>query len=144
MLHGIVYVDGSFNANTRTYGWGGTLRVVETGETHIIQGSRDYPDYMVEMRNVAGELNGVIEAVKLAVELGIYNLDIYYDYQGIESWITGKWRCNKEGTREYKTFVGSMIARYDIKINFIKVKAHSGNQFNDEVDRLAKEAAGVL
>ena len=28
----------------------------------------------------------------------------------------------------------------DIKINFIKVKGHSGNKYNDLVDKLAGEA----
>ena len=31
-----------------------------------------------------------------------------------------------------------------IKINFRKVKGHSGNKFNDMVDKLAKEALGII
>ena len=30
-----------------------------------------------------------------------------------------------------------------VKINFVKVKAHTGNKWNEEADRLAKLGAGI-
>ena len=36
------------------------------------------------MRNVAGEIAGCMAAVKKAIELGLSELDIYYDYSGQE------------------------------------------------------------
>ncbi|MCH5154958.1 MAG: RNase H, partial [Clostridiales bacterium] len=30
-----------------------------------------------------------------------------------------------------------------VKVNFIKVKSHSGDEYNDKADRLAKDAVGV-
>ena len=94
------------------------------------------------MRNVAGEVLGSVAAIRLAIDMNIEELDIYYDYMGIEMWATGAWRRNKKGTIEYHEYIKSIKDK--IKLNFIKVKGHSGVEGNEEADKLAKEAVGVL
>ena len=42
----------------------------------------------------------------------------------------------KKGTKEYKKFYDSIKDKLNIK--FVKVKAHSGDKYNEEADRLAK------
>ena len=46
------------------------------------------------MRNVAGEVLGSMAAIEKAVELGLEELSIYYDYMGIEMWAKGLWKRN--------------------------------------------------
>ncbi|MDD6307660.1 MAG: ribonuclease H family protein [Clostridiales bacterium] len=133
------FVDGSFHAGTKVYGYGGFL--VHHGKKEILQGSGDEPE-MASMRNVAGEVLGSMAAMKLALELGLEELTIYYDYMGIEMWATGAWKRNKAGTIAYYDYVNSI--RGKLKINFVKVKGHSGVEGNEEADRLAKEAVGIL
>lgn len=132
------FVDGSFNSTTNTYGYGGFL--VENGNRHKIQGSGQKPE-LASMRNVAGEICGVVKAVKLALELGLKNLTIYYDYQGLEAWANRNWKTNKKYTAKYVNCID--FARKSMEINFIKVTAHTGIPGNEEADRLAKEAAGI-
>ena len=132
------FVDGSYNNATKVYGYGGFL--VENGNRHIIQGHGDDVE-MASMKNVAGEVLGSMAAIKLALELGLTQLAVYYDYMGIEQWANGGWKRNKKGTIAYYDYVQGIKDKINLK--FIKVKGHSGVEGNEEADRLAKQAVGI-
>ena len=133
-----IYIDGSYNPATKVYGYGGFL--VYDNNKYIIQGSGN-DDEMAKMRNVAGEVMGATNAIKKALELNIPEINLYYDYLGIEKWATKEWQAKKEGTKEYQNF--HQTIKNKIKINFIKVKSHSKIEGNEEADKLAKESVGV-
>lgn len=130
-----VYVDGSFDLETMSYSYG---VVILTGkEIHRMSGREEDPE-MALMRNVSGELKGAMKAMEWAIENAIRTLYLHYDYTGIERWAKGDWKTNKDGTKAYKAYFDSIKDK--IKVEFIKVKAHSGNKYNEEADKLAKEA----
>ena len=132
------YVDGSYNIKTKVYGYGGFLSI--NGEREYIQGNGN-DEEMASMRNVAGEILGAIAAIQKALELGLKELTIYYDYEGIEKWATGKWKTNKVATKQYAKYckeVGNFIS-----LNFVHVKGHTGVEGNEIADKMAKEAVGV-
>lgn len=133
------FVDGSYNSATGVYGYGGFL--VSGGKKEILQGSGSEPE-MASMHNVAGEVLGSMAAIKRALELGLSELTVYYDYMGIEMWATGAWKRNRRGTEAYHEYVQSVKDR--LLIRFVKVKGHSGVEENEEADQLAKQAAGIL
>ena len=127
------YVDGSFLDGISGYG---VVFVDESG-TYELKGVADKK--YASMRNVSGEIYGAMQAITYARNKGYKKLSIYYDYTGLENWATGKWQANKELTQKYAEYCN----RSGVKLNFIKVKSHSGNEMNDRADMLAKMAAGV-
>lgn len=133
------FVDGSFNEKTNTYGYGGFI--VINGEKIILNGSGN-KIAMAAMRNVAGEILGCMAAVEVALVKGLKNLTIYYDYLGIEMWATGKWKRNKLETTVYHDYMQSVKDEIDIK--FVHVKGHTGVAGNEEADKMAKKAVGIL
>ena len=143
ILKNIAYVDGSFDGRSKTYGFGGFIIYEENGKkcVRIVQGADNDPD-MSKMRNVAGEISGAMRIVEEAIYLGLEEITLYYDYAGIENWVTGVWSCNKYETIQYAGFMCE--ASSQIRIYFHKVAGHSGNTGNEIVDTIAKEQSGVI
>ena len=131
----IAYVDGSYKLETQEYSCGGII-FFGGQETKFFKKFNDPEN--AKMRNVAGEIKGAAIAMQFCVDHSIPKLDLYYDYQGIEKWCTGVWKAKKEGTKTFKKFYDAI--KGDLKVEFIKVKGHSGNKYNDLADKLAKEA----
>jgi len=131
----IAYVDGSFDKDKGYYSYGAIMFTVYE---KITSSSRGNDSELIEMRNVAGEIEGAMAAMDIALKNNIDILYLYYDYIGIEKWATGEWKANKVGTKRYVEYYNSI--KDSLKVVFIKVKAHSGDKYNEEVDTLAKEA----
>lgn len=134
----VAYVDGSFSVDTTEYGYGAV--VFYNGEEIHLSG-KGSEDYMISMRNVAGEIIGSRTAMEFAVEKKCNKLIIYHDYEGIAKWCQGFWKTNKQGTIEYKEYFDSI--KNLINIEFVKVKGHSGDKYNELADKLAKGAIGI-
>lgn len=134
----IAYVDGSFKKDTGEYSFG----CVFFHNDRIDKFNQKFPksEYSTH-RNVSGEVSGSVFAIKKAMELNMKEITIFYDYQGIESWATGDWKTNNNLTRDYKKFIDGIKSQIDI--NFVKVKGHSNDKYNDMADELAKQALGI-
>ncbi|MEF9991376.1 MAG: ribonuclease H family protein [Romboutsia sp.] len=133
------YVDGSYEHCIREYGSG--VVILKDGEVEKTYSTNGSHKDLVGMRNVAGEIEASKIAMNHCIGNDIENLILYFDYEGIEKWCTGAWKTNKEGTIEYKKFFDGIKDRLNVK--FVKVKAHSGDKYNEEADRLAKKAIGI-
>jgi len=134
----LAYVDGSYNVRTMEYA-AGVVALWQGGEITFSEKADD-PE-LKGMRNVAGEIMGAQIAMKYAVAQQAKTLVIYYDYEGIEKWCTNAWGAKQNGTKAYKAYYDEIAKLLDIR--FVKVKAHSGDEYNERVDRLAKDALGI-
>lgn len=135
----IAYVDGSYNIATKEFSYG--MVILRDSKEYTFNKKFDDKD-LASMRNVAGEIKGAQAAMAYAVEEGLKEITIYYDYAGIAFWCLGDWKANKEGTIAYKEYYDSI--KELVKVNFVKVKGHSGDKYNDMADALAKEALGII
>ncbi len=129
-----VYTDGSYKNGKYSYGYA----FIKDGKVvHEGQGVGEDLE-AANMRNVAGEIAAVRYAVEKAKSLNA-RIRIYHDYSGISLWVTGDWQAKNKFTQAYVAFMRSHHGLYEFK----KVAGHSGDRFNDYVDRLAKEALGI-
>ncbi|WP_019138763.1 viroplasmin family protein [Peptoniphilus timonensis] len=129
----LVYVDGSYRNKDKSHSYGVYMFNDEEEYTYSKRFFKDS-----EMRNVSGEIKGAMRAMEEAVKLGKKKIYLHYDYEGIRSWALGFWKTNKEGTINYKKFYDSIKDKLEVK--FIKVEAHTGVEYNELVDKFAKEA----
>ena len=130
------YVDGSFDPSIGKYAFGCIL-LTPDGEIIRESGNGQDPESLA-IRNVAGEMLGAMYAVQWAINHGYPSLTIYYDYEGIAKWAQGDWKAKNKRTQQYAEFMNGK--RSYIHLSFQKVKAHSGDHYNEEVDKLAKSA----
>lgn len=131
-----IYVDGSFSSELLAYGSGW---VAVEGEEVLWRRSflGDDARY-IESHQIPGELFACIDAINWAKDLGYESVVISYDYEGIEKWATREWKANKNVSRDYVELYDQ--ASQGIRVKFNKVKAHSGINFNEVADKLAKKA----
>lgn len=135
----IAFVDGSYNDNEKKSAFGTIIIDHNREENQLYKAfteklSQDF----IALRNVAAELEGVKEAISWAINYKKKKISIYYDYEGIEKWANNEWRAKNKITKDYVAFINEK--KVLIEIIFIKVPAHSGVKYNEQVDLLAKKA----
>lgn len=131
----MAYTDGSFDSQTNKYSFGCVL-LINGVEYKFKKGYS--PDEYSSLRNVAGEIKGAGFIINYAINKGIKELHLYYDYIGIENWYLGNWKANSTIAIKYQEFAED--AKKKINVIFHKVKSHTNNYYNEMVDKLAKEA----
>jgi len=120
----ILYTDGSCSPNPGNGGYG--IVALTDPEIHI--------SHLVKnTTNNIMEVTAIIEAVKLFKNCNV-NIKIYSDSKYAINCAEGKWKrkVNLELWKEYDTVSKGK------NISFKWVKGHSGDYYNDLVDRLAK------
>ncbi len=133
-----IWVDGSClrSSNGRLhFGW---AYVILDGERELHRASgHDVPAEACRHRNVAGEIQAVLRALAWCQAHGIAAVTVYFDYQGLASWVEGAWKTTTPFTRAYVEQVQAL----GMTLTWHKVRAHSGEKYNELVDQLAREAA---
>ncbi len=139
----LAYVDGSYQEALQKYAFG-CVFLLPDGRIYTEYGNGDNPESL-QQRNVTGEMLGAMYAVRVAMLNGFDTIEIRYDYQGIEKWVTGEWRSKNNLTQKYAQSMREWGK--NICIRFTKVPAHSNVYFNEVADEMAKrgltEANGV-
>ncbi len=130
----LVYVDGSYDDSLKKYAFG-CVFILSDGRIYTEYGNGDNVQSL-RHRNVTGEMLGAMYAVKTAMLSGFTAVELCYDYEGIEKWVTGAWRSKTELTQKYAAAMREW--RKSIGISFRKVAAHTNVYYNELADRTAK------
>lgn len=132
----LAYVDGSYSVRKDNYAYGVVL--LKNNEILKTMSGKGKDRQAAKMRQIYGELQGVMKAVDYAINKKEKEIHIYYDYYGIEHWATGRWNRNNPFTENYHNYMQKSMKK--INIIFHKVAAHTGNKYNEMADKLAKDA----
>lgn len=133
----IGYVDGSYDPNLKRYGMG-VVMLSPNGEfieSFCMSGDNEM---WAASRNITAELFATMKAVQWAIAHEYNSIEIRHDLAGTALWANKLQAANKIPTQAFQMFIDQ--ARQKIDISFTKVKAHSGNKWNELADSLAKKS----
>ena len=136
----IIYTDGACSGNPGPGGWGAILMYKDT--------KKEISGYSTDTTNNIMEMTAVIEALKLLTEpcnIKIYSDSAYivnaFKENWIEGWIKKNWQNSKKEPVKNKELWQELLELLNShKFNFLKVKGHSDNEFNNRCDELARNA----
>lgn len=135
-----IYTDGACLGNPGRGGWGAIL-LHKDNRKNISGGEKDSTNNRMEMRAVIEGLR----SLKKPSEITIYT-DSKYVMDGITKWIfnwkKNGWKsANKKPIKNIDLWQDLDVETGKHQINWIWVKGHSGNFYNEEVDVIARTAA---
>ena len=132
-----LYTDGSSNYKLGKVGTGSVIVDNSNNILSEISKEVDKPE-LLKYNNVAGEILACCYGIEKCIELGVKQVEIHVDYIGLIKWYDGTWRTKNNFTKLYV----NMLREYGkfIDFNFIKVKAHSNDKWNEYADKLAKKS----
>ncbi|UXE02815.1 Rnase H [Staphylococcus phage Koomba-kaat_1] len=136
----LIYTDGSSSYNKGLVGAGAII--LDKNENIVKEISKPIENSsLIKYNNVAGEILACCYGIEEAIKLGYKQAIIHVDYIGLIQWYEGSWKTKNNLS---KTYI-NILREYSkfIDINFIKVKAHDNNKWNEYVDVLAKKAIGI-
>ena len=135
-----IYTDGACSGNPGPGGWGAILMYKENKKE--ISGGKK------ETTNNIMEITAVIEALKCLktkCEVQVYSDSAYtvnaFNQGWIYNWIKNGWKSsNKEPVKNKELWQELYDLTKKHKVEFIKVKGHADNEFNNRCDEMAREA----
>ena len=140
----IIYTDGACSGNPGPGGWGSILMYKENKKE--ISGGK------IETTNNIMELTAVIEGLKLLkfpCKVKLYSDSAYvvnaFNQKWIFGWIKNGWKNSSKDPVKNKELWQEL---YDLtkihEVEFIKVKGHADNEYNNRCDELARNAIKEL
>ncbi len=140
----VIYTDGACSGNPGPGGWGAILMYKEN-KKEISGGKKDTTNNVME-------ITAVIEALKLLkfpCDVELYSDSAYvvnsFKQGWIYNWQINGWRtASKEPVKNRELWQELYNFTKIHKIEFIKVKGHSDNKYNNRCDELARKAIEEL
>lgn len=140
----VIYTDGACSGNPGPGGWGSIL--MYKGNKKEISGNKE------NTTNNVMELTAVIEGLKLLkfpCKVKLYSDSAYvvnaFEQKWIYGWIKKGWvNSSKEPVKNRELWEELYKLTKLHEVEFIKVKGHSDNEYNNRCDELARNAIKLL
>lgn len=136
----IIYTDGACSGNPGPGGWG-TILMYKDIKREISGGEKNTTNNIMEL---TAALEG-LKLLKVPCDVDLYSDSAYLVNGFSQGWIYN-WQRNNWQTADKKPVKNKEIWQeiYKLtkihKVNFIKVKGHSDNEYNNRCDELARNA----
>ena len=139
-----IYTDGACSGNPGPGGWGALLMYKDT-KKEISGGKKDTTNNVME-------LTAVIEGLKLLkfpCKVKLYSDSAYvvngFNQKWIYGWIKNGWKnSNKEPVKNKELWQELYDLTKVHEVEFIKVKGHADNEYNNRCYELARNAIKEL
>ena len=140
----IIYTDGACSGNPGPGGWGSILMYKENKKE--ISGGKE------DTTNNVMELTAVIEGLRLLkfpCKVKIYSDSAYvvnaFTQKWIYGWLKNDWKnSSKEPVKNKELWQELYNLTKVHNVEFIKVKGHEDNEYNNRCDELARNAIKLL
>ena len=136
----IIYTDGACSGNPGPGGWGAIL-MYKNAKKEISGGNKSTTNNIMEITAVIEAL----KCLKVESEVQVYSDSAYtvnaFNQGWIYNWIKNGWKSsNKEPVKNKELWQELYSLTQKHKVEFIKVKGHADNEYNNRCDELARNA----
>lgn len=90
-------------------------------------------------KQIAGEVEGAVQAIDYAIRHNAKSLVIRHDYEGVGQWAGRKWKANDPDAKRIQVWT-DYAKQKGLELKFVWVRAHNGNPGNERADELAGKA----
>ena len=136
----IIYTDGACSGNPGPGGWGAIL-MYKNAKKEISGGMKNTTNNIMEITAVLEAL----KCLKVESDVQVYSDSAYvvnaFKQGWIYNWIKKGWKtASGENVKNKELWQELYELTQKHKVEFIKVKGHSDNEFNNRCDEMARNA----
>lgn len=140
----IIYCDGACLGNPGPGGYAALLMLAQSQHERVVSG------FEYQTTNNRMELRAAIEGLRALTKKCLVTLytDSQYVVKGMNEWMAGWQRSGFKNS--HKKDIANVDLWRDLlkeamahEVSFRWVKGHSGNEYNERVDEIAREQAGL-
>ncbi len=134
----IIYTDGACSGNPGPGGWGAIL-MYKGAKKEISGGMKNTTNNIMEITAVIKAL----KCLKVESDVQVYSDSAYtvnaFKQGWIYNWMKNGWKtANKEPVKNKELWQELYALTKKHKVEFIKVKGHADNEFNNRCDEMAR------
>ena len=140
----IIYTDGACSGNPGPGGWGAIL-MYKGNKKEISGGCKNTTNNIMEITAVIEAL----KCLKVQSDVQVYSDSAYtvnaFNSKWIYGWIKNGWKTSNGDNVKNKELwqeLYSLTQKHNVE--FIKVKGHADNEYNNRCDELARNAIKAL